>query len=226
MLTLPEPLSAIFPIFLGAVKSWWWVAPVFLLWPSFIFMYLWWRRQKYDATLKRIVLEIKMPKEVLRPIKVMENAFAGFHAIHDVFTWREVWMEGNFLLTIALEIVSIEGQVHFYIRTPKQFRGIIESNIYAQYPEAEISEVPDYAKNVPQDIPNKDWEMWGTDEINTKPDPYPIKTYPKFESETQTKEEKRIDPWPVSWKVCLSWDRENKCGFKLLPSPSEEKKNG
>lgn len=157
-------------------------------------MYLWWRKERYDATIPRVVLEIKMPKEVLRPIKAMEDVFAGFHAIHDVFIWREKWIEGQFILSIALEIVSIDGEVHFYIRTPQNFRGIIESNIYSQYPEAEISEVPDYAKNVPQDIPNKDWDMWGTDEINTKPDPYPIKTYTKFESETLTKEEKRIDP--------------------------------
>ncbi len=157
-------------------------------------MYIWWRQERYDATVKRIVLEIKIPKEVLRPIKAMEQAFAGFHAIHDVFTWREVWVEGQFILRIALEIVSIGGEIHFYIRVPQQFRGIIESNIYAQYPEAEISEVPDYAKNVPQDIPNKEWDLWGTDEINSKPDPYPLKTYPKFELETLTKEEKRIDP--------------------------------
>ncbi len=157
-------------------------------------MWRWWRMERYDATVKRIVLEVKMPKEVLKPIKAMEQVFAGFHSIHDVFTWREKWIEGQFQLTFALEIVSIGGEVHLYIRTPQQFRGIIESNIFSQYPEAEISEVPDYAKNVPQDIPNKDWDLFGTDIINTKPDPYPIKTYSFFESETQTKEEKRIDP--------------------------------
>ena len=93
-----------------------------------------------------------------------------------------------------MEIVSIGGEIHFYIRTPEQFRGIIESNIYSQYPEAEIFEVPDYTKNVPQDIPNKEWDLWGTDEINTKPNPYPIKTYKKFETEIQPVEEKRLDP--------------------------------
>jgi uncharacterized protein YggT (Ycf19 family) len=194
MTIIPQDLSPFLSVIWQIVKSWWWVALIFILWRPFMFMYVWWRQQRYDETIKRIVLEIKMPKEVLRPIKAMEDAFAGFHSIHDVFTWREVWIEGQFILRIALEIASIDGQVHFFIRTPQQFRGIIESNVYAQYPEAEITEVPDYAKEVPQDIPNKDWDMWGTDEINTKPDPYPIKTYPLFESETQTKEEKRIDP--------------------------------
>ena len=189
-----ELISSIPSILWQIFKVWWWVPLIFILWRPFIFLYVFWRRQRYDATIKRIVLEIKIPKEVLKPIKAMEDVFAGFHAIHDVFVWREKWIEGQFVLNIALEIVSLGGEVHFYIRTPEQFRGIIESNIYAQYPEAEIFEVPDYTKNVPQDIPNKEWELWGTNEINTKPDPYPIKTYKKFELETQTKEEKRIDP--------------------------------
>ena len=59
---------------------------------------MFWRKERFDATVKRIVLEIKIPKEVLKPIKAMEDVFAGFHAIHDVFTWREVWIEGSFCL--------------------------------------------------------------------------------------------------------------------------------
>lgn len=194
MPTLPEPLSIIFPIFWQIFKTWWWVLLFFLFWQPFLFLYRYWRKERYDATVKRIVLEIKMPKEVLKPIKAMEHVFAGFHAIHDIFTWREVWIEGQFQLAFSLEIASIGGEVHFYIRTPEVFRGIIESNIYSQYPESEVFEVSDYTKDVPQDIPNKDWDLWGTDEINTKPDPYPIKTYTKFESEVQPKEEKRVDP--------------------------------
>lgn len=148
----------------------------------------------WDSTIKKIVLEVKIPKEILKPIKAMEHVFAGFHAIHDVITWREKWLEGQFQLGFSLEIVSIDGEVHFYIRTYEPLRGIIESNIYAHYPEVEISEIPDYTLNVPQDIPNKDWDLWGTSLINTKPNAYPIKTYTEFELETLTKEEKRVDP--------------------------------
>lgn len=193
-LTIKMPITEYLTIAWQILITWWWLPLIFILWRPFIFLYLWWRKEKYDATIKRIVLEIRIPKDVLKPIKAMEDVFAGIHSIHDVFVWREKWIEGQFLLNVSLEIVSIDGTIHFFIRTPEQFRGIVESNIYSQYPEAEIFEVPDYTKNVPQDIPNKDWEVWGTDEINTKPDPYPIKTYKKFESESQPMEEKRLDP--------------------------------
>jgi len=175
-------------------KTWWWLLLPFLFWKPFRILYFYFIQERWDATLKKIVLEIRMPKEVLKPIRAMEQVFAGFHAIHDVFTWREKWLEGQFQQSISLEIVSLGGEVHFYIRAAKIFRNIIESNIYSQYPEAEIFEVEDYTKQVPQDIPNKDWDLWGTSFVNTKPDSYPIKTYLKFESERETKEEKRIDP--------------------------------
>lgn len=157
-------------------------------------LYRFWRMEVWDATVPKVILEVKIPEEVLKPIKAMEHVVAGWHAIHDVIIWREKWLEGQFQLRFALEIVSIGGEVHFYIRVPERFRDIIESNIYSQYPEAEISQVPDYTLNIPSDVPNKDWDLWGTPLINTKPDSYPIKTYLKFESEIQPLEEKRVDP--------------------------------
>ena len=174
-------------------KSWWWVLPVFLLWEPFLFIYRWSRIEKYDATVKRILLEIKLPKEVVKPVKAMETVFAGIHAIHDVFTWRELWIEGQYQLAFSFEIVSLGGDIHFYIRTPEVFRKIIESNVYSQYPEAEIFEVSDYTKSVPQNIPTKDWDLFGMDLVNTKDEVYPLKTYVNFEQDN-TLEEKRIDP--------------------------------
>ncbi len=189
----PE-ISLIFSYIWQTIRAWWWLFLPFLLWKPFLYLLLWWRMETWLKAQKFILLEIKMPKEVLKPIKAMEQVFAGFHAIHDIFVFREKWIEGCFQLSISCEIVSLGGETHFYIRTSEIYRNIIESNIYSQYPEAEISLVDDYTKNVPQSIPNKDWDLWGCDFINPREDVYPIKTYPKFEVEREVKEEKRIDP--------------------------------
>ncbi|GAI18321.1 unnamed protein product, partial [marine sediment metagenome] len=69
------------------------------------------------------------------------------------------------------------------IRIPEKNRDSAESAIYSQYPEAEISIADDYTKYIPQDIPNKDWDLWGSDYKLLKENPYPIKTYLKFETE-------------------------------------------
>ena len=176
------------------ISHWWWLPVPFILWRPFVFMWIWWRQELWDKTQKKVLLEIKIPKEVIKPIRSMEHVFAGIHALHDIMVFKERWWEGQFQLSISLEIVSIGGEVHFFVRTPVNFRQVLESNIYSQYSEVEISEAEDYAKNVPQDIPNKEWSLFGFDMINTKESPYPIRTYVNFETEREALEEKRIDP--------------------------------
>lgn len=175
-------------------KNWWWLFLPFVLYGHFVFFWKWYKSEKFAGGINPTVFEIKIPKEVLKPIKAMEQVFAGFHGVHDVFTWKEKWLQGELQLSFSLEIVSIEGNIHFLIRASDKFKDIIESNIYSQYPDAEISIVEDYTKLVPPNIPNKDWDLFGFDFVNTKPSAYPIKTYRDFEDSKETKEEKRLDP--------------------------------
>jgi len=141
------------------------------------------------------LLEIKIPKEVLKPMRAMETVIDGlWQILYDPADWWEKWVEGKILLSYSFEIASIGGEPHFFIRIPKSGRDSIESSIYSQYPDAEISVAEDYTKYIPQDIPNKDWDLWAADYCLLKKSPYPIKTYLKFETEHELLEEKRIDP--------------------------------
>ena len=195
---IPQDILYAFQIGGGIIKTWWWLILPFLLWGFLKYHYLYFIQEKWSKTVKYVLLEIKMPKEVDKPIRAMEHIFAGLHgAVHSPPNWREKWIEGMFQLSLSLEIVSIGGKIHFYIRVPESLRNSIESNIYSQYPSAEISLADDYTKKVPQDIPNKDWDLWGTDLVNVKDEVYPIKTYKEFEVETEKIEEKKIDPLSI-----------------------------
>ncbi len=145
---------------------------------------------------KSVLLEIKMPQEILKPIKAMEQAFSAiWGSVYDPPDWWEKWFEGKTLLSAQLEMISFGGEPHLYIRVQEGRRNAVEAAIYSQYPDAEISIVEDYTKSVPQSVPNKDWDLWGTDYILQKSEVFPIKTYTKFFEETESaKEEKRIDP--------------------------------
>lgn len=147
-------------------------------------------------TQKSVLLEIKMPPDVLKPVRAMEQAFSAIWSNdYDPPDWWEKWFEGKTLLTVQLEMISEGGDPHFYIRCHESRRDAIESSIYAEYPDAEISLVDDYTTHVPQNIPNKEWDLWGTDYILNKEEVYPILTYTKFFEESEAvKEEKRIDP--------------------------------
>jgi hypothetical protein len=179
------------------VENWWWIILPFLLWRPFLFFWLWIKREGWLAKQKTIMLELKAPKDVLEPVKAMEEVFSSLWG--DLYGFPdpwEKWMEGECPSSYSFEIASIGGSIHFYVRIPESARDSVESAIYSQYPDAEISLAEDYTKLVPKDIPNKDWDLYGTAYKMATDDIIPIKTYPKFFEEKPdiAKEEKRIDP--------------------------------
>ncbi len=187
--------SILIPIW-AILEVWWWALLPILLWRPLKFLWYFWGNDRFSkGEGKTMILELKMPAEVDRPFKAMEQVYAGLWMLYDPADFYEKWVEGKYDASMSIEIVSIGGNIRFYLRFPKKARNLIESSIYSQYPEVEISEVEDYTKDVPKDIPNKKWDLWGTDYEFIKKDIYPIKTYPKFFEERAVQEEtERIDP--------------------------------
>ncbi len=181
------------------IVQFWWIPVPFYLWHHLEFIYDIYISDKWDGdkTRKRVVLEVHVPQTIIRPWRAMEVVFNSIWGSYDPpKDWRASHFEGKKLLGAAFEIVGIDGVPHFFIRLPASNRKLFESAIYAQYPEVEIVEVADYTRQVPENIPNKEWDLWGADFEIMKPACYPIKTYEQFYEERPEviKEEKRIDP--------------------------------
>lgn len=192
------PFSLIWQFIWRLIKAWWWLFLPFFLWKRFLFFYLQWRQELWGRKQKYIMLEIKMPREVERPFKAMEQVFAGWWMLYDPPDWWEKWFEGKYQLSMFIEIVSLGGEIHFYLRIPEAVRNLVESSLYAQYPDVEVVDAQDYTKLVPPDIPNEVWDLWGCDYQLLKEDVYPIKTYTQFfEESVAIPEEKRVDPLPA-----------------------------
>jgi hypothetical protein len=145
----------------------------------------------FGSAQKKVLLEIVPPRDLEQGPLLMEQFFAGMAGSEKSLTAYESWVVGEFQAPYSLELVSTEGIIHFYIRCWEPYRNLVEANLYAQYPGVEIYEVEDYTKKVPENIPNKDWNLWGTDFILTKPDVYPIRTYKFFEESITGK---MVDP--------------------------------
>ncbi|MBZ9572890.1 hypothetical protein KJA17_01710 [Patescibacteria group bacterium] len=210
------------------LKTWWWVLLPAILYFPLRFIYLWW--VQWDIWYKEqewILLEVKAPREILKPFRAMEDVLSRIWGIFDAPNWRERWLWGEPLLPywFSLEIVSIEGEIHFFIRALEAHRHTIESAIYAQYPEVEISQVPDYTKNIPQDIPNKDWDLYGEAYQMGKEDYFPIKTYSKFFEERPevVKEEKRIDPVLSLLESMVKLGKGEQFWFQIIAVPITDK---
>lgn len=190
-------LSTIWPVAVKIVEDWWWLPALLVFFNEWKKQYRFYRTWIWDAARPNILLEIKVPQEVERPIKAMENIFNNLWSIYDAPNWKEKWIEGQFLISFSFEIAGINKEPHFYIRTRKAHKSLVESTIYSQYPEAEVTEVEDYTKGVPADIPNKDWNLFGSSMRfgRKEEDFYPIVTYKRFfEEDIKTPEEKRTDP--------------------------------
>ena len=57
------------------IKNWWWLGLPFVLWRPFSYFWLYWRAETWMLRQKMVLLEVKMPKEVLKPLRAMEQVF-------------------------------------------------------------------------------------------------------------------------------------------------------
>jgi hypothetical protein len=146
---------------------------------------------KFLGKIDYVLLEIVPPANIERSPKPMESFFSGLAGVFKSFNPLEEYIEGMITYRFSLEMASSDGLVRFYIRTPRLFRNLVESHLYGQYPDVEVYEVPDYVREVPMVVPNKDWDLWGTDFELTADDALPIRTYNFFEEDVTGK---MIDP--------------------------------
>lgn len=130
-----------------------------------------------------VLLELIPPKNIEKSPKPIEAFFVTFAGVEKSFNPLETYTEGMFPDYMSLEMVSDQGTVHFYIRSMKKYRHLVEASLYAQYPDVEIIEVPDYVNDVPKIIPNGQWDLWGADIEFQKHPAYPIRTYKAFEED-------------------------------------------
>jgi hypothetical protein len=166
-------------------------APILL----FVLLVKTWLRYKQALWIHEqgsILLEIKLPKEITKSPAAMELVFYGLW--EDVVgTLLDVYLKGQVRYWFSLEIVSIGGEVKFFIWTMPKWKNIVESRIYAQYPGAEVVEVKDYTLDTvfnPNEV-----KIWGSQLALAKPDAYPIKTYVDYGLDKEsTEEEEKVDP--------------------------------
>ncbi len=206
--------------------SWWILLPLAL---AFIFWDFWklYVYVSYLRSLKWVLLEIKIPAVTEKTPKAMEQVFAAIYSMYSYgYNFMQKYWEGHLVEDFAsFELVGSGGGIHFYIRIPEQYRNIIESAIYSQYPDAEIHQAEDYTNLMPRTLPNKIYDLMGFDYHLAKEDPYPIRTYEYFES---PQEEKRLDPVSAITEVMSKLKDDEALWIQIFVRPTGDawKKKG
>lgn len=160
-----------------------------------LFWDLWVRyiRNAYFASLKYSLLEIKLPVEVNKSPSAMEIIIDSFWQIGGETTFFDRYWTGKTRPYYSLELVSIEGEVHFYIWTRASEKDLIEARIYSQYPGVEVYEVPDYTAGIQYDESKNKMTGCLFKLVDSNP-ALPIKTYVDFGLDQNPKEEHKVDP--------------------------------
>ncbi len=169
------------------------IASPFLL--GFLFFSTWLRyiRTRYIFKQEYVLLEIKMPREIIKSPVAMEIFLMSLYQTGAV-TYTDTYILGKIKPWFSLEIISQGGEVRFFIWAQAKYKNLIETQIYAQYQDVEIYEANDYTTAVKHDP--KNMIMWGTYYGLKEKDVYPIKTYIDYGLEKETKEEEyKVDPF-------------------------------
>lgn len=212
-------LSNIWQVFL---LTWWIFLPIAL---ALVFWNFWlfYIYVAYIKSQKWLLLEIKIPAGIEKTPKAMEQVFAAFYGIFSFgFRFIQKYWEGHLAEDfLSLEIAGNAGTVRFFIRTPANYRNLIESAIYAQYPTAEINLIPDaedYQKSFPSVLPNDEFDIWGTDYQLIREGIYPIRTYEYFESPI---DERRLDPVAAITEVMSRLKSDEAIWIQMIISPAD-----
>jgi len=181
-----------FLIWIWAWKTilWWYPVLIIIVLCNIYVRYI---NANWIKNIEWVLLEIKIPKEILKSPKAMEVIFAQMYQTapnHMI----DKYIRGRTRSWFSLELVSIEGEVHFFIRTEIRYKQLVESGIYSQYPGVEVYEAEDYVYNVPYNVPGSDWDFFGVEFKLSKPDVFPIKTYVDYGLDKDPKEEFKVDP--------------------------------
>lgn len=212
-----DSLEIVWDIF----SMYWWIYLPVLLFFAWLTSFETHNRLTYLASLEWVLLEIKIPRDVNKSPKAMEQVFAALYGIFlGSVRWQDNFFKGKVPDWFSFEMAGTGGEIHFYIRTQTKYRNLVESQIYAQYPDAELKEAEDYLSTLPSFLPNEEYDLWGGELILSKEDAYPIRTYPEFEEKATGPESvKRIDPVASLAETLSTLEYKEYISIQLLIRP-------
>lgn len=219
MANFSELFDRVFAIWQPLINTSEYWAP-FVLGAMLVSIWLRYVRTKFISGIDWVILEVKLPKDIYKSPLAMEVVLNALYQTPSG-QWFDRFFKGKLKNWFSLELVSIEGRLHFFIRTNKMFKDIIEAQIYAQYPTAEVYEVPDYTKYVDYKGKEGEWGLWGMEYGLTNKDAYPIKTYVDYGLDREgVKEEYKTDPITSTLEFLGSIGKNEQVWIQILVQPT------
>jgi hypothetical protein len=188
----------------------------FFLWHHFVV-------ERFIGGIEWAVLEIQLPRVMTKTPLAMELFITNaLYHMSQKGGWETYW-QGAVHFWYSLEIASIDGQVHFFIRVPSRIKKLVETQLYAQFPQVRVFEVPDYTESLPKFKNDGPYYMWGCEFKFKKHDAYSLKTYKDFGlDKASDKEEMKIDPMSGVLEFLGALDRGEQLWIQIIIRQSEK----
>ncbi len=101
------------------------------------------QQNRFRKKQKNVLLAIRVSRLNEKLPIVAEQMFAVLHGIEQKLSFFEK-LKGATAESFSFEIANVDGQIKFFVYTPRHLRNFVEGQIYAQYPDIEIEEIKDY----------------------------------------------------------------------------------
>ncbi len=152
------------------------------------------RQMNFNMRNPFILLEMRVPREITKTPRAMESVFASLNIGPGTGTWFKRYWWGRTRPWWSFELVSLGGEIHFYVFVRENMRRATESYLYGQFPDMEIIEATDYSRL--REPTKEPFEMFACEYACKLPDPYPIRTYVDHEIDKPgAKPEELADPF-------------------------------
>ncbi len=155
--------------------------------------------KKKESISEGVLLSIRLPKENEKLPTAAEQMFASLHGL--------LKFTPSVQEHISLEMASSDAGINFYCFTPRAFKSFVESQIYAQYPDAEIRESVDYSQSVGEDS-----VVVGTELALAKDFIFPLKSFRDFE----------VDPLAAITSALGSVRKNEQIWIQILVRPIDD----
>ncbi len=208
-----------FLLFVEILRRGGWIPIVVMLFLGAAHIWLDHRQALFAHKQKYVLLAIDIPPENEQTPRAVENMMVALAGAHGSIDWYERWWKGEWQEGFSLELVSIEGYVQFLIRTNVNFRDLTEAAVFAQYPNAEITEVSDYCDDAPKTFPHDEYEMFGAEYKLHKKNCYPIRIYKNFE---HTLSGTFADPMASMIEVMSNLARGEQLWYQIIIRPVDD----
>lgn len=172
-------------------------------------------REKFRSEQKYTLLKITPPRDVFKTPAAMELFINSLFQTSGESNWYKKYWLGSVRPWFSLEIVSIEGQVSFYIWTRTGLASYLQGQLYAQYPGIEVEETEDYTSKF--DYTTGNYSMFAAEFGLSEPDPVPIKTYVDYGlDKSDTDEEFKVDPLTPTLEFLGSLKQGEAMWFQII----------